>query len=117
MTQGPRLVSTADDGMLEGAPEPVRATIGEQLERAAVLTFARMGDSRVVVPLAAAALTAEKSVRRLRDQALGTLYHLYQLPTRQEVLLLEEQVSALRHRVAHLEEEARSRAAGRRSRR
>jgi polyhydroxyalkanoate synthesis regulator phasin len=72
------------------------------------MVLARMGDSKVLVPLAAAGLEAERSVRRFWDSALTAVYHLYQLPTRREVLVLAEQVSALRHRVAHLEDAARS---------
>ena len=75
----------------------------ERLERATMLTLARMGDSRVVVPLASAGLRTEVEARRLLDRCSTALWHAYQLPTRHEVMALSEQVSALRFRVAELE--------------
>jgi hypothetical protein len=88
------------------APAPRPATFGEQLERTVVLAFAHMGNSRVLVPVAAAGLTAEKSVRRIGRRTVGALYHFYRLPTHHEVRVLQERVSALRYRVAELHDEA-----------
>jgi hypothetical protein len=96
-------VSAPEDGFQDDAPAPRPATFGEQLERTVVLRFAHMGNSRVLVPLAAAGLSAEKSLRRLGDGALTALCHFYRLPTRREVRVLQERVSALRYRVTELQ--------------
>jgi hypothetical protein len=76
----------------------------ERLERAVMLSLARMGDSHLVVPLASAGLKAEIATRRLFERAITQLWHAYQLPTRRELLTLSEQLSALRFRVAALEQ-------------
>ena len=75
----------------------------ERLERAAMLTIARMGDNSLVVPLASAGLKLEIATRHLLEGATTRLWHASQLPTRREVLMLSEQLAALRHRVTQLE--------------
>jgi hypothetical protein len=106
VNRNPKLALAPEDEELapQSVATAVQVTVGEQLERLAVVALARLSDSKILVPIAAAGHSAERSVRRLRDRTLTTVYHLYQLPTREEVLVLREQVSALRHRVGQLEQ-------------
>ena len=82
----------------------------DRLERAVMLTLARMGDNRLLVPLAAAGLKTEVRARRLLERGTTAVWHAYQLPTRREVLTLSEQLSALRFRVEQLEQSRASKA-------
>lgn len=103
-----RLTVLPDDDGQDGRQHDVPGDAGwpllDLLERTAMLTIARMGDNRLLVPLAAVGLRTEILTRRLFERATSELWHLYQLPTRNEVMALSEQLSALRFRVTQLEQ-------------
>lgn len=82
---------------------PTRLSLLERLESGAVLALARAVERPGVPPLTEFGIRYEALVRRLWEGQVSRLWHAYQLPPRQEVTRLREQMSLLRHRIDLLE--------------
>lgn len=74
----------------------------EWVERAVVLTAARVADHPWVVPVADVALCYQSFAWRTIRRATTYIWHWYGMPTHDEFGLLGEQLSAVRHRLPRM---------------